>query len=55
MFKEYITDNVHPQKEEAKALKIIGQRLMKIEKFGEMEQIRDKMYRYTPRSLYKPP
>ena len=45
MFKEYITDNVQPSKEEAKALKIIGQRLMKIEKFGEMEQIRDKMYR----------
>ena len=45
IFRQYITDNVQPSKEEAKALKIIGQRLMKIEKFGEMEQIRDKMYR----------
>ncbi len=45
IFRQYITDNVKPSKEEAKALKIIGQRLMKIEKFGEMEQIRDKMYR----------
>jgi hypothetical protein len=45
IFKQYITDNVQPSKEEAKALKVIGQRLMKIEKFGEMEQIRDKMYR----------
>lgn len=45
IFRQYITDNVKPSKEEAKALKIIGQRLMKIDKFGEMEQIRDKMYR----------
>ena len=45
LFRQYITENVQPSKEEAKALKIIGQRLMKIEKFGEMEQIRDKMYR----------
>ena len=45
IFRQYITDNVQPSKEEAKALKIIGQRLMKIEKFGEMEQLRDKMYR----------
>lgn len=45
IFRQYITDNVQPSKEEAKALKIIGQRLMKIEKLGEMEQIRDKMYR----------
>ena len=45
IFRQYITENVQPSKEEAKALKIIGQRLMKIEKFGELEQIRDKMYR----------
>ena len=45
MFRKYVTENVQPSKEEAKAFKIIGQRLLKADKFGELEQIRDKMYR----------
>ena len=45
MFRKYVTDNVLPSKEEAKAFKIIGQRLLKADKFGDLEQIRDKMYR----------
>ena len=55
IFKQYITDNVKPSKEEAKALKTIGQRLMKIEKFGEMEQIGTKCTANTSRSLYNSP
>ena len=45
MFREYITENVHPSKEEARALKIIGKRLMKANKYKYLEKIRDKMYR----------
>lgn len=45
MFREYVTENVLPSKEEAKAFKIIGQRLLKADKFKNLEQIRDKMYR----------
>ena len=45
MFRKYVTENVQPSKEEAKAFKTIGQRLLKADKFGDLEQIRDKMYR----------
>ena len=45
MFRKYVTDNVQPSKEEAKAFKIIGQRLLKADKYGDLEKIRDKMYR----------
>jgi len=45
MFREYVTENVQPSIEEAKAFKIIGQRLMKANKYKSLDQIRDKMYR----------
>lgn len=45
IFREYITDNVSPSKEEAKALKIIGERLEKANKHQHLTKIRDKMYR----------
>lgn len=45
MFRKYVTENVQPSKEEARAFKTIGQRLLKANKFGDLEQIRDKMYR----------
>ena len=45
MFRQYVTENVQPSKEEARAFKIIGQRLLKADKYKSLEQIRDKMYR----------
>lgn len=45
MFRKYVTENVLPSKEEAKALKIIGKRLMAADKYEYLNEIRDKMYR----------
>lgn len=45
LFREYIIENVSDSKEEAKALKIIGERLEKMEKYQYLDQIRDKRYR----------
>jgi hypothetical protein len=45
MFRQYVTENVLPSKEEAKALKIIGKRLMAADKYEYLNEIRDKMYR----------
>jgi len=45
MFRKYVSENVLPSKEEAKALKIIGQRLLKANKYKYLDEIRDKMYR----------